>query len=137
MNRNCHGVEQPVKTKTVFRFVKLQSSSCDNLILATSAFSFQRRVIYTKYLLIEKVFADSFTSSQGSIHITKKLNTNRPYNLSQMSLEEKGFQGQRGQCLANFRYLKESIYSWSYLRPMWITITLQLHSINRINLFGR
>ena len=77
---------------------------------------------------------------QGLICITTKVNTNQPYNLSLTSWEKKGFWGLRGRCLANFRYLKGPIHSWSYLWPvknMWSTITLQLHKRNRINLFWR
>ena len=64
----------------------------------------------------------------------------RPCILSLTLSKEKGFWGLRGQCLANFRYLKGPIYSWSYSWPFkntWSTITLQLHNINRMNLFSR
>ena len=77
---------------------------------------------------------------QGLIRITTKVNTNQPYNLSLTSWEKKGFWGLRGRCLANFRYLKGPIYSLNYSQPvknMWSTITLQLHNINRMNLFSR
>ena len=77
---------------------------------------------------------------QRLIHLTTKPNTSRPYSLSLASLEGKGFWSLTGQCLATFRYLKGSIHSWSYSQPdknMWITIALQLHNMNLINLFHR
>ena len=92
-----------------------------------------------------KIFEISFlrhqkNHCQGLICITTKVNTNQPYNLSLTSWEKKGFWGLRGRCLANFRYLKGPIYSLNYSQPvknMWSTITLQLHNINRMNMFSR